>query len=74
MASSLRDAGFASCKADPDVWMKAAVKPNEDKYWVYVLCYVNGLLVVSQEVMDFLSKRYTLPEGRKCQGTHGIPG
>jgi hypothetical protein len=34
MAASLRDAGFVSCKADPDVWMKAAVKPNGDKYWV----------------------------------------
>ena len=38
MAASLRDAGFASCKADPDIWMKAAVKPNGDKYWAYVLC------------------------------------
>ena len=64
--ASLRDAGFASCKAYPDVWMKAAIKPNRDKYWVYVLCYVDDLLVVlhkHQEVMDFLSKRYTLKEG-----------
>ena len=66
MVASLRDAGFASCKADPDVWMKAAIKPNGDKYWAYILCYVGDLLVVShkpQEVMDFLSKRYTLKEG-----------
>ena len=66
MAASLRDAGFASCKADPDIWMKAAVKPNGDKYWAYILCYVDNLLVIShqpQEVMDFLSKRYTLKEG-----------
>ena len=66
MASSLRDAGFASCKVDPDVWMKAAIKLNGDKYWAYVLCYVDDLLIVlhkPQEVMDFLSKRYTLKEG-----------
>ena len=66
MAASLRDAGFASCKTDPNVWMKAAVKQNGDKYWAYILCYVDNLLVIShqpQEVMDFLSKRYTLKEG-----------
>ena len=66
MASSLRDAGFVSCKADPDVWMKAVIKPNGDKYWAYILCYVDDLLIVlhkPQEVMDFLSKKYTLKEG-----------
>ena len=66
MVASLRDAGFASCKADPGVWMKSAIKPNGDKYWAYVLCYVDHLLVIlhkPQEVMDFLSKRYTLKEG-----------
>ena len=76
MVASLRDAGFASCKADPDIWMKAAVKPNGDKYWAYILCYVDNLLVIShqpQEVMDFLSKRYTLKEG-SVKETHGILG
>ena len=66
MASSLRDTEFVSCKADPNVWMKAVIKSNGVKYWAYVLCYVNDLLVVlhkPQEVMDFLSKRYTLKEG-----------
>ena len=66
MAASLRDTGFVSCKADPDVWMKAAAKLNGDKYWAYVLCYVNDLLIVShkpQEVMDFLSSKYTLKGG-----------
>ena len=33
MAVSLRDASFVSGKADPDVWMKAAAKPNGDKSW-----------------------------------------
>ena len=77
MASSLRDAGFAGCKVDPDIWMKAAVKPNGDKYWAYVLCYVDNLLVVShepQEVMDFLSKRYTLKEGSVKEPTEYLAG
>ena len=71
MASSLRDAGFASCKADPDIWMKAAVKPNGDKYWAYILCYVDDLLVASHKPQEIQEIH---PEGRKCQGSHRIPG
>jgi hypothetical protein len=66
MANTLREAGFQSCYADPDVWMRAGVKPNGDKYWEYVLCYVDDLLVISHNpkaVMDFLAKRYTLKKG-----------
>lgn len=66
MASSLREIGFESCKADPDVWMRPGVKANGDKYWEYVLCYVDDLLVVSiepQKVMDALSEKYTLKKG-----------
>jgi hypothetical protein len=47
MASTLRSAGFTSCKTDPDVWIKAAVKTNGDKYYEYVLCYVDDILVGS---------------------------
>ena len=66
MAATLRAGGFQSCLADPDVWMKARVKPNGDKYWEYVLCYVDDILVIShvpQETMDMLSKSYTLKAG-----------
>lgn len=66
MAATLRDAGFEGSKADPDVWMRKAVKPDGFKYWEYVLCYSDDLLVMSHDpksVMDFLSKRYTMKEG-----------
>jgi hypothetical protein len=66
MAATLRDAGFKSCVADPDVWMRPNAKPDGFKYWEYVLCYVDDVLVVSHEpqvVMDHLSKRYTLKAG-----------
>ncbi|KAI2492430.1 Reverse transcriptase (RNA-dependent DNA polymerase) [Fragilaria crotonensis] len=33
LAKNLRELGFASSKADPDLWMKAAVKPNGDKVY-----------------------------------------
>ena len=32
MAGTLREAGYESCKADPDVWMKPKTKPNSEKY------------------------------------------
>jgi hypothetical protein len=66
MASKLRDAGFQSCLADPDVWMKPGVKPDGSTYWQYVLCYVDDVLVIShepQKIMDYLNTRYTLKPG-----------
>ena len=47
MAERLDDLGFTSSLADPDVWMRAAVKPNGDEYYEYLLMYVDDLLAVS---------------------------
>jgi hypothetical protein len=33
LAKNLRELGFVSSKADPDLWMKAAIKPNGDKVY-----------------------------------------
>jgi hypothetical protein len=66
LAATLREAGYQSCYADPDVWMKPNTKPDGFKYWEYVLCYVDDVLVVShepQKVMDHLNSRYTMKEG-----------
>ena len=40
LAETLLDLGHRSSYTDPNVWMKAAVKPNGFKYWEYILCYV----------------------------------
>jgi Reverse transcriptase (RNA-dependent DNA polymerase) len=66
MATTLQNAGFTSCKADPDVWLRAAVKDTGGKYYEYVLCYVDDILCGSerpQKVMDYLSEQYTLKGG-----------
>ena len=47
LAEHLHDIGFTPSKADPDVWMRAAVKPNGFKYWEYILCYVDDILAIS---------------------------
>ena len=66
MAATLRAGGFHSCLVDPDVWMKTRVHPNGDKYWEYLICYVDEILVISHDpqlTMDMLSESYTLKAG-----------
>jgi hypothetical protein len=70
MASTLRDGGYVSCKADPDVWMRPKTKPDGFKYWSYILVYTDDILIVDHEpklVMDYLASCYTLKPGRKSQ-------
>ena len=47
--------GFTSCRADPDVWMRAATKPNGEKYFEYVILYVDDCLVISHQPEAILS-------------------
>jgi hypothetical protein len=41
LASILMEIGFQRSKADLDVWMRQAIKPDGLKYWEYALCYVD---------------------------------
>ena len=38
--------GFESRLVDPNLWMKFSVKPNNDRYWHYVLLYVIYMLSI----------------------------
>ena len=49
LADHLHDIGYRSCLADPDVWMRPAMKPNGFKYWEYILCYVDDILCISHD-------------------------
>lgn len=63
MAATLRGLEFTPCKADPDVWMRPAVKKNGDLYYEYILTYVDDCLVVSEDpktIMTMLGETYTL--------------
>jgi len=44
----MKHLNFESCKADPDVWMRKAVKSDGSEYWEYVLLYTDDALVVSE--------------------------
>ena len=54
LANTLYDIGFISTKADPDVWICPAVKPNGAEYYEYVMCYIDDILSVSLDAISVL--------------------
>jgi hypothetical protein len=40
--------GFEACLADPDAWMRPAIRANGQEYFEYVLLYTDDALVVSE--------------------------
>lgn len=49
LAETLDDIGYRSSHADPDVWLRPAVKPDGERYYEYILCYVDDILSISFE-------------------------
>jgi hypothetical protein len=57
LASFMRQMGYTSCKADPDLWYKAETRPDDNfKYHAYILCYVDDILVMHHDPMTILDK------------------
>jgi hypothetical protein len=66
LAMNLREMGYVSSKADPDLWMKADTKSNGVEYYKYVICYVDDVAATMEHPKDFmdeLASRFTLKEG-----------
>lgn len=66
LATILRDNGFTSSKADANIWMRKATKPNGFIYWEYLLAYVDDILIIShapQAIIDLLSQRIKFKTG-----------
>ena len=49
--------GFASCLADPDVWMREAQKADGTAYCDYVLLYADDALVISDNAKHILENK-----------------
>jgi hypothetical protein len=64
LADMMRVLGYRPCMADQDLWMKPEIKPvTNEKYWSYVLCYVDDVLVVAHDaatVLDRIGKFFKL--------------
>jgi hypothetical protein len=61
LASPLTEVGYESTKADPDVWIRPAVKPNGFEYYEMLLVYVDDIFVVVFDpklTMDAIGKLY----------------
>ena len=61
LAETLHDLGYKPTKADPDVYIRPAVKPDGFKYYEYVLCYVDDVLCVSDRpdiTMDGIQRTF----------------
>jgi hypothetical protein len=60
---NLRELGFKSLKADPDLRLRSAKKPNGDSIYEYVISYVDDLVIQGvdpKNFMDALGKRFAL--------------
>ena len=51
LADTLYELGYTPTKADPDVWLRKAVKSDEFQYYEMVLCYVDDVLCISDDLM-----------------------
>jgi hypothetical protein len=39
--------GYTSCKADPNLWLKAVTRPEDNvRYYAYILGYVDDILCI----------------------------
>jgi len=55
LAQHLRSMHYLPSLADPDVWMRPAMKPDGFKYYEYILAYVDDLLCISHHPLDSLN-------------------
>jgi len=44
----MRQLGFTSSNADPDVWFRQSKQATGEEYYEYVLLYVNDMIVISE--------------------------
>jgi hypothetical protein len=56
VAQKLTSMGFTSTMADPDVWLRAAMKADGESYYEYILMYVDDILAMSCDAR--YSKKY----------------
>ena len=58
---------FKSCLADPDVWMRPAIKSNSNTFYEYILLYMDDALIVSENAESILrneiGRYFDLKEG-----------
>ena len=67
LAETIHDLGFVPSRADPDVWMRPAIKEDGFKYWEYLLTYVDDCLCISatpEKVLGGIATKFTLKDNK----------
>ena len=54
LAETFDRMGFTSSVADPDVWLRPAIKPDGEQYYEYIICYVDDVLGVSVDAQTLM--------------------
>mmetsp|Transcript_37601 Transcript_37601/g.53010 ORF Transcript_37601/g.53010 Transcript_37601/m.53010 type:complete len:1380 (-) Transcript_37601:246-4385(-) len=50
LADCMRELGYKPCQADPDLWLKPEVRPEDGfKYYAYALLYVDDILIIHHD-------------------------
>ncbi len=64
--------GYTLCLADPDVWLRPAVKEDGTLYYEYLIVYVDDVLAVSQNpklTMNAIAELYHLKDNSVAKPT-----
>jgi hypothetical protein len=66
--------GYTSCKADPDLWLKAVTRPEDNvHYFAYILCYGDDILCIHHDPMSVMGEiNKCLPLKRSSVGDPDI--
>ena len=61
---------YIPCKADPDVYYKAKVKPDGSKYYAYLVIYVDDILCIDvnpKQTIDSIGELFRIKKGSVSQ-------
>ncbi len=57
LASFMRQMGYTSCKVDPNLWLIAVTRPdNNVHYYIYILWYVDDILCINHDPMSVMNE------------------
>ena len=55
MSSAIWDLGYQPTEADPHPWLKPAIKPSAFKHCEMMLCHVDNVTVMSEDLMHTIN-------------------
>ena len=67
LAETFDNMGFTLSVADPDVWLRPAVKHDDEQYYEYIICYVDDVLGVSVDakaLMETIQKDFKFKKNK----------